>query len=91
MSRLPSTRFAVASLLLGAMLTPRTALAQDFVNVYGLADVSVKYISNYGGGRRIGQDSGDQQGPRLGFQGSESLGNGVRTLFLAETGFKYGG
>jgi outer membrane protein OmpU len=77
----------IVVLLLGVAMLPGIARAQDFVSIYGLADVSVKVISNYAGGRRIGQDSGDQQGPRLGFQGSETLGGGVRTIFLAETGF----
>jgi outer membrane protein OmpU len=73
--------------LVGGILLSGMAPAQSSVNIYGMVDVSVKVVSNYGGGRRIGQDSGDQQSPRLGFQGSEELGNGVRTIFVAETGF----
>src|ERR1700712_2542104 len=73
--------------VIGAVVLSGTASAQSSVSIYGMVDVSVKVVSNYGGGRRIGQDSGDQQSPRLGFKGTEELGGGVRTLFVAETGF----
>ena len=81
------TYFAWALPLVGAVTLLGTARAESSVSVYGMVDVSVKVVSNYGGGRRIGQDSGDQQSPRLGFKGTETLGNGVQTIFVAETGF----
>lgn len=78
---------ALPLVLIGAAMLPGALRAESYVTVYGLADVSVKIVSNYAGGRRVGQDSGDQQSPRLGFKGSEDLGRGVRAVFVAETGF----
>jgi outer membrane protein OmpU len=87
MSRCRSIRRSLPFVLIGAITLTSTVQAQSSVSVYGLIDVSIKVVNNFGGGRRIGQDSGDQQAPRLGFQGSESLGGGVKTVFVIETGF----
>jgi outer membrane protein OmpU len=86
MSRSLVVHCGLPVVLLGAAALAGTARAESSVTVYGLVDVSVKYVDNFGGGRRISQDSGDQQGPRLGFQGSEDLGGGLRTVFVIETG-----
>lgn len=81
-----SMRRCLSVVLIGATALAGPASALDSVEIYGLVDVSLKVVNNFGGGQRIAQDSGDQQGPRLGFQGSEPLGNGLRALFVLENG-----
>ena len=86
MSRHGSMHCGLSVVLVGAMALAGTVRAQSSVTIYGLVDVSVKYVNNFGGGSRIDQDSGDQQGPRLGFQGLEDLGGGLQAIFVAESG-----
>jgi predicted porin len=54
-----------------------------------LVDASVKNVDDFGGRRRIAQDSGDQQGPRLGSQGREDLGDGAQALVVLESGVSF--
>lgn len=86
MIRSLSRQTGLTLVLIGALALASPARAQSSVEIYGLIDVSVKYLDNVGGGSRVGQDSGDQQGPRLGFRGSEALGNGMRAIFVIESG-----
>jgi outer membrane protein OmpU len=85
MSRAGSIRLSSLTLV-GAIALAGAAHAEGSLEIYGLVDVSVKLVDNVSGGRRISQDSGDQQGPRLGFRGSENLGGGWRSLFVLENG-----
>lgn len=77
---------AVASLASGA------ALAQTNVTVYGVVDAGYLYSSgnapsNMGGDRTFsGISSGIAAGNRIGFQGSEALGNGLKAVFTLEYG-----
>jgi outer membrane protein OmpU len=57
------------------------------VEAYGMVDVSSRWVNNVAGGRLVSVDSGDQQSPRLGFRGTEELGDGLRAIFTLETGF----
>lgn len=86
MSSIPSRGCKAMRRLVGALALVCAAQAQGAVEVYGLVDVSVKYVNNLAGARRVAQDSGDQQGPRLGFRGAEDLGDGLRALFVLESG-----
>ena len=79
-------RHCLIFLLIETITLAGEVRAQSSIEIYGLVDVSLKYVNNFGGGSRVGQDSGDQQGPKLGFQGSESLGSGARALFVLENG-----
>jgi len=69
-------------LLIGA----NVSMAQSAVTIYGTIDASV-------GETRDGKtnlkrlDSGAGSGTRLGFRGSEDLGDGLRAIFLLEMGF----
>jgi predicted porin len=67
---------AVASLASGA------ALAQTNVTVYGVVDAGYLYSSGNqpGGGSNTfsGLSSGISAGNRIGFKGSEALGNGLK-------------
>jgi len=65
------------------------ALAADSsVSVYGLVDVALVHES---GGKDSGLtkvSSGVSTGSRLGFKGTENLGNGLAAVFLLESGFQ---
>lgn len=56
------------------------AVAQSNVTVYGVADLYVK--NTWGSGHRVtGVDSSGENGARIGFRGSEDLGNGLKAIF----------
>ncbi|EXI81209.1 MAG: Outer membrane porin protein 32 precursor [Candidatus Accumulibacter appositus] len=78
---------AVAGLASGA------ALAQTNVTVYGVVDAGYLYSSGNqskanGGGTNTfsGLSSGISAGNRIGFKGSEALGNGLKAVFTLEYG-----
>jgi predicted porin len=64
------------------------AQAQSNVTIYGLVDVGV--VSERGGinGSLTKVTSGIGGQSRLGFKGTEDLGNGLSAIFTLETGFK---
>ncbi|QNN59093.1 porin [Diaphorobacter ruginosibacter] len=68
------------------------AAAQSQLTVYGIIDTNLEYLNNQakeGGGKanllRMGNSG--LQGPRVGFRGSEDLGNGLKAIFTLEHGF----
>ena len=63
------------------------AHAQSSVNIYGIVDVAAVYSSNQGGKSNTYERSGNLAGSRLGFRGTEDLGDGVSALFVLENGF----
>jgi predicted porin len=70
---------AVAGALCGA------AQAQSNVTIYGRLDIN--YTTLWGDGQRMNVvDPGGISGSRLGFKGSEDLGNGLKAVFLLEYG-----
>jgi predicted porin len=75
---------AVAALASGA------AFAQSNVQVYGIADfglaVNGSSLDNTTSGQKTRFDSGIASGSRLGFKGTEDLGNGLKALFNFEMG-----
>ncbi len=75
---------AVAGLVSGA------AFAQSNVTVYGIADVGFQYSSDsYIDGVKSKSEiaDGGQDGSRVGFKGTEDLGNGLSAFFQLETRF----
>lgn len=68
---------AVAGLVSGA------AFAQSNVTLYGIADLGYRHSSGTGVSKS-GIDSGGQAGSRIGFKGTEALGNGITALFNLE-------
>ena len=72
---------AVAGLVSGA------AFAQTNVTVYGVLDVGYLY-SKSDNLKFNGLASGGLNGNRIGFRGTEALGNGLNAVFQAEFGFK---
>lgn len=75
---------AVAALASGAVF------AQSNVEIYGLADVGFSHRNDNivsGVGSKNSIDSGIQAGSRIGFRGTEDLGNGLKALFTVEAGY----
>ena len=63
------------------------AYAQSSVTLYGIIPSGIAYVSNESGHSNVRVISGSQQGPRIGFRGSEDLGNGLSAIFELENGF----
>jgi predicted porin len=67
---------------------PLLAAAQSNVTVYGVMDaaVSVEDTGTPGEKSHTVINSGDQSSSRLGFRGTEDLGNGLKAIFNVEAG-----
>jgi predicted porin len=72
---------AVAGLISGA------AFAADNVTVYGVADVYYARMSGDSYKSYNAVNSGGLSGSRIGFQGSEDLGNGLKAIFQSELAY----
>lgn len=79
---------AVASAVVSAPV-----MAQSNVQVYGVMDLGYSYMSGSDNGlipvdfkSRSAIDSGNQAESRLGFRGTEDLGNGLKAFFTIESG-----
>lgn len=72
-----------------AGLASTAAFAQSNVQIYGSIDMGVSHRgdSRTGASSQTAIDSGISDGNRLGFKGSEDLGNGLKAVFTLETGF----
>lgn len=86
----------IALALIGAF--SGTAVAQSNVTLYGIIDVNYMWqelptVVGTGATARVQQESvdginsGHQSGSRIGFRGSEALGNGLSAIFTLEQGF----
>lgn len=71
----------IALALAGVVSTP--LLAQSNVTVYGVTDAYFGY-GKYDDNTFTGVNSGGLSGSRVGFKGSEDLGNGMKALFTLE-------
>ncbi len=79
-------RFVPALVLAGVFAG--TAHAETSVTLYGIADISIRYL-NHGenGNSRIGMNNGAISGSRWGLRGTEDLGGGNSAFFRLENGF----
>ena len=77
----PLLAIAVLSVAAGS------ADAQSSVTIYGKVDLGLTLDSGAPAGRTVRLDSGVTGGSRLGFKGTEDLGNGYKAGFVLETGF----
>jgi predicted porin len=79
---------AALSIFAALCAASSAASAQSNVTIYGLVDVALVRESGgaVAGGTKI--TSGVGAGSRLGFRGTEDLGNGLSALFLLENGFQ---
>lgn len=76
----------IALAVAGLMSAP--VMAQSNVQIYGVMDVGVAHWSSSDSGlaNRTAIDSGNQAPSRIGFQGTEDLGNGLKAFFKIEQG-----
>lgn len=74
----------IALAVAGLVCAP--AFAQSNVTIYGVLDTFVGY-SKAGDAKATGLISGGLAGNRLGFKGTEDLGNGLKASFVLEQGF----
>jgi len=72
--------------LLSAFSAPAMAQQSSAVTVYGIADLGLVYENGGTSGSTTKLQSGVQSGSRLGFRGTEDLGNGLAAKFVLETG-----
>lgn len=75
--------FAVAAGLATAGLLSAPAMADTSVMVYGIADAYVGY-GKTGDNKFTGVNNAGLSGSRLGFRGTEDLGNGLKAVFTLE-------
>jgi predicted porin len=75
--------YALAALGLAA----GSACAQSNVTIYGIADVGIARFDTSASDGTWRMDSGNQSGSRLGFRGTEDLGNGLSAIFTLENGY----
>lgn len=78
----------IALAVAGVVALP--AFAQSTVTIYGVADMGYKWSGDNIDDRvssRSALDSGMSAGSRLGFKGTEDLGNGIKAGFVIEQGF----
>jgi predicted porin len=72
-------------------LMMQAASAQSNITVYGLIDAGLTWTNTVktttGTVSTLKEDTGVSQGSRLGFRGTEDLGNGVSAGFILENGF----
>jgi predicted porin len=67
--------------------TPLFAAAQTNVTLYGIMDAAVSSQKTGGPeGRQTVVNSGNQSSSRIGFRGTEDLGNGLKAVFNLEAG-----
>jgi predicted porin len=78
-------KYIVSALLAGCA---QLASAQSNVTIYGLFDMAVVRESGGVNGPVTRVSSGNTGGSRIGFKGTEELGNGLKALFLLENGFQ---
>ncbi|MDR2164045.1 MAG: porin [Zoogloeaceae bacterium] len=81
----------IALAVASATLASGAAMAQTNVQIYGSVDVGLSHRGDNIAddiGSKNSIDSGISSGNRLGFQGTEDLGNGLKALFTLEAGFK---
>lgn len=76
----------------GLGLAAGAASAETSVTLYGIADVSMRYVNTGSGasgedGSRLSMENGAISNSRWGLRGSEDLGDGNRAFFRLEQGF----
>lgn len=63
------------------------AFAQSTVTIFGIADAALRHVKNGSAGSLNSLASGGYQSNRLGFRGTEDLGDGLQAGFWLEHGF----
>ncbi len=76
------------ALAVAGMIAAPVAMAQSNVTIYGIVDIGFSHNSSSDTKTfksRQGLDSGQQSGSRIGFRGTEDLGNGLKAGFVLES------
>ncbi|MEN8502346.1 porin [Paraburkholderia sp. DD10] len=81
-------RVVLASAASLVAASPAFVHAQSAVTLYGLVDAGITYTNNQKGASNIQQTSGKLSGSRWGLRGVEDLGDGLKTVFTLESGFR---
>lgn len=81
-------RVVLASAASLVAASPALVHAQSAVTLYGLVDAGITYTNNQKGASNIQQTSGKLNGSRWGLRGVEDLGDGLKTVFTLESGFR---
>jgi predicted porin len=63
-----------------------SSFAQTNVTIYGVADAGINRTIDGVNGSSTNLDSGQMNGSRIGFRGTEDLGGGLSAIFLLEAG-----
>ncbi|MGF6381616.1 putative porin [Paraburkholderia atlantica] len=80
--KLKTSMLAVSAVV--AAIAADSASAQSSVNIYGLLDTGVMYVSNVGGNKLFKIDPGAQAPNLWGITGREDLGGGLKAVFKLE-------
>lgn len=76
-------------MLIAGSAAAGSAAAQSNITIYGVADASMNYTDFKRDAAKdmLAVDNGGGQSSRVGFRGSESMGNGLSAMFQLESGF----
>lgn len=83
-----SNRRTLLAAAIGMALSVSAAAQTANVQLYGVVDVGVQYVTGVRGGSVTQLASGIMEGSRLGLRGTEDLGGGWRVMFTAEMRFE---
>ncbi len=83
-----SNRCTLLAAAIGMALSAGAAAQTANVQLYGVVDVGVQYVTGVRGGSVTQLASGIMEGSRVGLRGSEDLGSGWRAMFAAEMRFE---
>ncbi len=83
-----SNRRTLLAAAIGMALSASAAAQTANVQLYGVVDVGVQYVTGVRGGSVTQLASGIMEGSRLGLRGTEDLGGGWRVMFTAEMRFE---
>ncbi|MFN3628541.1 MAG: porin [Casimicrobiaceae bacterium] len=83
-----SNRRGLLAAAIGMALSANVAAQTANMQLYGVVDVGVQYVTGVRGGSVTQVASGIMEGSRLGLRGTEDLGGGWRAMFAAEMRFE---
>lgn len=87
-TRMPRRHGVAWLAAVSASLAAPLALAQTSqVTIYGIVDIGPTYVTSQGGKSNLRMDAGTLQQSRIGFRGTEELGDGYSAFFALENGF----
>lgn len=73
---------------ISSLAMAQSTLGNSSVTLYGLVDVGFNHVTGGPGGTQNNISSGNMEGSRFGFKGSEDLGGGYRAIFTLEGRFE---